>query len=73
MSFETSAQVFLVGAYKGELHGWDGWKYEGELLDGKPTGDGVAVHEDGTRIKGTWLNGQCHGLCTRTNTDGIRE
>ena len=50
----------------------DAYTYTGELLDGKPHGQGVAVWEDGSRYVGAFANGRLSGKGTKTWPSGSR-
>ncbi|MCC8113794.1 MAG: hypothetical protein LIP03_07305 [Bacteroidales bacterium] len=44
-----------------EVHNFEfenGWKYTGELDNGVPCGEGIAVTDTGDRFVGTWVDGQ---------------
>ena len=55
----------IVGSWEGEIPSWScRATYDGELdQNGMPTGEGEAVCENGTTIKGTWLSGNFNGYC----------
>jgi len=50
----------------------DGWKYEGEVVNGKPNGKGVAVHPDGNRYEGDFVDGEFNGKGIFTSPEGDR-
>ena len=56
----------------------DGAKYEGEVVNGKPNGKGVAVYppqgeRTGDRYEGDWVDGRFHGKGTLTWHGGSYE
>ena len=62
------------GARHGEgvSTGPTGWRYEGELREGKPHGQGVMTWTNGTRYEGGWRNNLFHGRGVLTESDGTR-
>ena len=45
-------------------------KYEGEIVNGKPNGQGTKTEYNGTKYVGEWKNGKLNGLGTHTLIDG---
>lgn len=45
----------------GQIFWLNGEKYEGEVKDGEPSGQGVYTSKNGNIYSGTWLNGRRHG------------
>lgn len=50
----------------------DAFEYSGDLVDGKPHGQGVAVWEDGSRYVGRFVNGRMSGKGTKTWPSGSK-
>ena len=71
-------QKFVLFRYRKKgIWGWyeDGdenrfLKYEGEIENGKPNGNGTTSRPDGLIYVGEWLNGKYHGQGTETLPDG---
>ncbi|WGZ94907.1 MAG: hypothetical protein QJT81_02660 [Candidatus Thiothrix putei] len=52
--------------HNGEIHYW----FEGNMLSGKPHGEGILTYPDGTQFKGTWENGLATGYAEFVASDG---
>lgn len=47
-----------------------GWRYKGQMRDGRPYGEGECIWSDGMSYKGSFLGIQPHGQGTLTQHDG---
>jgi len=48
----------------------DGSNYEGQVLEGKPYGKGIQIHNNGDRYEGEWKDGLSHGKGYWYGADG---
>ena len=66
-----------VGYYKEKLEGVeskdnkDFGKYEGEMKNGVPNGQGTSTYTDGGKYVGEFKDGKFHGQGTKTWSDGM--
>ena len=49
----------------------NGFKYEGEVTDGKPNGRGIWTSANGNTIDGEWKDGVLHGKGRNATTKGV--
>ena len=49
----------------------DGSKYSGEIMNGKPHGQGKYTWPDGDEYVGRWINGARHGLGCHSRRNGF--
>jgi len=47
-------------------------KYEGEITNGKPNGQGTQTWSNGDKYQGEWKDGKKHGQGTYTSQDGTK-
>ena len=65
--FLLLATTLLVGSYAyGETLQYRGGTYIGEVVDGRPHGQGTWTHPDGNKYVGEWKDSKKHGQGTRT-------
>ena len=60
-------QVRKAGCFSWE----DGSSYDGDIMDGKPDGQGTYIWPDGDKYVGAWKNGQREGLGCHSRTNGF--
>ena len=60
-------QVRKAGCFSWE----DGSSYDGDMMDGKPDGQGTYIWPDGDKYVGAWKNGQREGLGCHSRTNGF--
>ena len=49
------------------------WKYEGEIKNGKPHGQGIVYYDGGNKYEGEWKYGKRHGKGTLMFYDGRKQ
>ena len=49
----------------------DGSEYSGEILNGKPHGQGKYIWPDGDKYVGSWMHGARHGLGCHSRRNGF--
>ena len=69
---DTAGAWRREGTMATEAIEFDGGHYEGEVVDGKPYGQGVLAMPDGRRFEGGWQGGKRHGRGIYTWPDGMR-
>ena len=69
--FLLLATILLAGSYAyGETLHIGGGTYTGEVVAGRPHGQGTWVHPDGESYVGEWKGGKAHGQGTLTGVNG---
>ena len=70
---KSNIQTRLDGRVRelGRFSWKDGSKYEGEILNRKPDGQGTYIWPDGDKYVGAWKNGQREGLGCHSRANGF--
>ena len=65
--YETSSGRVWKGLGNKDTHS----KYKGDIVNGKPNGQGTITYPDGRKYVGEWKNGTWNGQGTYTFKDGF--